>query len=96
MTEQAERTERNSVNSIEIKDRRWMKLCGVQRVEDFDKEQVNLATTAGRLVVRGRDLHIAQLLPEHEELELVGEIDSLSFEEEPGARRRSLLSRLTK
>lgn len=83
-------------NLIEIRDRRVMRLAGVQRVEDFDKEQVNLATTVGRLVVRGRDLHIAQLLLEQEELALEGEIDSLSFEEEPGAKRRGLLARLTK
>lgn len=94
MTEQGE--QRQVANSIEIKDRRMLKLCGVERVEDFDKEQVNLATTVGRLVVRGHDLHIAQLLLEQEELTMEGEIDSLSFEEESGARRRSLLSRLTK
>lgn len=85
-----------AANKIEITDRRLMKLCGVRRVEDFDKEQVNLETSAGRLVVRGRDLHIAQLLPEQEELSLEGEIESVSFEEQPGAKRRSLLARLTK
>lgn len=93
-TEQSAKAQ--TANMIEIKDRRLMKLAGVQRVEDFDKEQVNLETTVGRLVVRGHDLHIAQLLLEQEELALEGEIDSLSFEEQPGAKRRSLLARLTK
>lgn len=83
-------------NVIEIRDREALRLVGVQGVDDFDKEQVVLATTVGRLVIRGRGLHISQLSPESEELALIGEIDSLSFEEEPGAKRRGLLARLTK
>ncbi|HIU10473.1 MAG TPA: sporulation protein YabP [Candidatus Avidehalobacter gallistercoris] len=83
-------------NTILITDRKMLELHGVLRVEDFDNEQVNLETTQGRLVVRGRNLHVAQLLLESEELSLEGEIDSLSFEETPGKKRSRLLARLTK
>ncbi len=83
-------------NTILITDRKLLELHGVLRVEDFDNGQVNLETTQGRLVVRGRDLHVAQLLLESEELSLEGEIDSLSFEEAPGKKRGRLLARLTK
>lgn len=83
-------------NIIEIRERESLRMVGVQGVEDFDKCEVVLATSVGRLVIRGRNLHISQLLPEAEEVALVGEIVSLSFEEEPGARRRGLLARLTK
>lgn len=83
-------------NIIEMRDRQSLRLIGVQGVEDFDKEAVALLTTVGRLVVRGSNLHIAQLLPDEMELALVGDIDSLCFEEEPGARRRGLLARLTR
>ncbi len=83
-------------SSILITDRKLLELHGVLRVEDFDNGQVNLETTQGRLVVRGRDLHVAQLLLEKEELSLEGEIDSLSFEEAPGKKRGRLLARLTK
>lgn len=83
-------------NVIEIRDRQALRLLGVQAVEDFDKEEVALLTTVGRLVIRGKNLHISQLLPEAEELALVGNIDSLCFEEEPGARRRGFLARLTR
>ncbi len=100
MTEQSDRAA-NSIggttgNIIEISERRTMKLSGVKRVEDFDKEQVNLETAVGRLVVRGHNLHIDQLLLEQEQLALEGEIDSLSFEEETAAKRRSWFNRLTK
>ena len=83
-------------SSILITDRKLLELHGVLRVEDFDNGQVNLETTQERLVVRGRDLHVAQLLLEKEELSLEGEIDSLSFEEAPGKKRGRLLARLTK
>ena len=83
-------------NTILITDRKMLELHGVLRVEDFDNEQVNLETTQGRLVVRGRNLHVAQLLLESEELSLEGEIDSLSFEETPGKKRSRLRARLTK
>ena len=83
-------------SSILITDRKLLELHGVLRVEDFDNGQVNLETTQGRLVVRGRDLHVAQLLLEKEELSLEGEIDSLSFEEAPGKKRGRLRARLTK
>ena len=83
-------------NTILITDRKMLELHGVLRVEDFDNEQVNLETTQGRLVVRGRNLHVAQLLLESEGLSLEGEIDSLSFEETPGKKRSRLLARLTK
>ena len=84
-------------NTIFIRERKLLELHGVLRLEDFDKEQVNLETTLGRLVVRGRDLHVAQLLLEQGELSVEGEIDSLSFEETAAAKKRgSLLHRLTK
>ena len=83
-------------NTILITDRKMLELHGVLRVEDFDNEQVNLETTPGRLVVRGRNMHVEQLLLESEELSLEGEIDSLSFEETPGKKRSRLLARLTK
>lgn len=92
MTEQSEK----AANKIELLDRKWLKICGVRLVEDFDKEQVELATAVGHLVIKGRELHIAQLLPEVEELVLEGEIDAMCFEEETGAKRRSFLGRLTK
>lgn len=83
-------------NTIFIRERKLLELHGVLRLEDFDKEQVNLETTLGRLVVRGRDLHVAQLLLEQGELSVEGEIDSLSFEETVAKKRGNLLHRLTK
>lgn len=88
--------EKAAENVIEIRDRQALRLLGVQAVEDFDKEEVALLTTVGRLVIRGKNLHISQLLPDAEELALVGDIDSLCFEDDAGARRRGFLARLTR
>ncbi len=55
-------------NSLLIKDGNYLELVGVLRVDDFDKEEINLDTNLGPLTIKGRELHIAQLLLENEEL----------------------------
>jgi sporulation protein YabP len=87
-----------NINSILIKNRNFLEMHGVQRVEDFDNEEIHLDTNRGALIIRGRDLHIAQLLLEKEELSVEGEIDSLSFEEGKARQKKqgSFLKRITK
>ena len=83
-------------NSILIKDGNFLELHGVLRVDDFDKEEINLATNLGPLVIKGHDLHIAQLLLENEELAVEGEILSVCFDEAKPKKQGSFFKRLTK
>lgn len=86
----------NGANSITIKDGRFLELHGVLRVDDFDKDEINLDTNLGPLLIRGRELHIAQLLLEQEELAVEGEIRSVSFEEGKAKKQGGFLKRLTR
>lgn len=54
-------------------------MVGVTKVEDFDKNSIYLETILGDFVIKGKDLHIAQLLLEEEKLSVIGEIVSLEF-----------------
>ncbi len=83
-------------NSILIKDGNFLQMHGVLRVEDFDKEEINLDTNLGPLVIKGHELHIAQLLLENEELAVEGEICSVCFEEPKPKKQGSFFKRLTK
>lgn len=85
-----------SKNSICINDGKFLELHGVLRVDDFDKDEINLDTNLGPLIIRGRDLHIAQLLLEEEQLSVEGEITSVCFEESKPKKQGSFLKRLTK
>ena len=84
-----------------VTDRNTLELQGVQKVEDFDKNEIYLETKLGNLQIKGEDLHIAQLLLEEEALMVTGTIQSVAFVEERGGKGRhkkgkSLLERITK
>lgn len=85
-------------NTIMIRDGKLLELQGVLRVDDFDKDTINLDTNLGPLVIRGKELHIAQLLLEHEALTVEGEIVSVVFEDGRGGAKKqgSFFKRLTR
>ena len=83
-------------NSLLIKDGNYLELVGVLRVDDFDKEEINLDTNLGPLTIKGRELHIAQLLLENEELAVEGEIACVCFEEPKPKKQGNFFKRLTK
>lgn len=85
-------------NTIMIREGKLLELQGVLRVDDFDKDTINLDTNLGPLVIRGRELHIAQLLLEHEALTVEGEISSVCFEDARGGAKKQggFFKRLTR
>lgn len=86
----------NKQNSILIKDGNFLDMQGVLRVDDFDKDEINLDTNLGPLIIKGRDLHIAQLLLEEEKLAVEGEISSVCFAEPKPKKQGGFFKRLTK
>ncbi len=89
--------ENNGENIITISGGRLLRMQGVLRVDDFDKCRIDLDTTLGRLTIRGRQLHIAQLVLEEQALSVEGEIVAVAFDEgkSGGRKQNSLLRRLT-
>lgn len=60
------------------------RLCvtGVSEVDSFDEEAVVMLTSKGKLVVRGRELHIEKLSVDIGELTVEGMIQSLEYSDD--------------
>ena len=78
---------------LELDGRERLQGSGVEDVERFDEQCIVMSTNAGTLVVSGEDLHIGKLSLEGGELQVVGRIDTISYEDAP-APKGSLLRRL--
>ena len=102
--------ERNG-NSQNVETKNWQKvmltgkerldMVGVKKVEDFDKTRIHLETVLGDFIIKGEDLHIAELLLDEEKLSVVGNISAMEFAEESSGKNGrkkngGLLNRLTR
>lgn len=71
------------------------RITGVLDVDDFDGEKIQMQTEAGRLLIKGENLHITSLNVEKGELELEGKVDSLTYTGKGrDQKEESLLKRL--
>lgn len=88
--------ERNSIkpHGIIWKDRKNGSISGVKDVISFDESCVILETEQGRLVLKGKDLHIGKLTLERGEVELDGRIDSMVYTGSSPAKKGSVMKRL--
>ena len=76
-------------HQVILQDRRALQIGGVSDVDSFNGEGIVACTSLGELTVRGRDLTVKRLSLETGDLELEGQIDSLTYSEE-GPRRGKL------
>lgn len=88
--------ERNSIkpHGIIWKDRKNGSVSGVKDVISFDESCVILETEQGRLVLKGKDLHVGKLTLERGEVELEGRIDSMVYSGSSPAKKGSMMKRL--
>ena len=90
--------EKRSVNTskplhnLSLESRRQLSLTGVEEVERFDEQEIVLSTGCGSLIVRGEGLSIGKLSVDAGDVNISGQIDSLSYEEP--ARSGKLWTRL--
>lgn len=80
-------------HSVTLEERERLCIAGVEEVESFDENTIVTVTVAGTLVVRGSGLHIEQLSLEGGQLQVEGQVESLTYEEDRGGRG-GLLARL--
>ena len=78
-------------HNLTMEGRRQLSLTGVEEVERFDEQEISLTTSCGSLIVRGAGLSIGKLSVDAGDVNISGEIDSLSYEE---TGRGKLWSRL--
>jgi sporulation protein YabP len=73
-------------------------ITGVLDVVSFDEEAIVCETEMGILILRGLNLHVNKLNLDNGELEIDGEIENLSYEDNAtfSKGKNSLLSKLFK
>ncbi len=96
MVEDKKRPPTPSQHRLAITGRETVTVDGVNNVESFDDQEVVLDTTAGMLMLRGKDFHIKQLNLDEGNLTIEGYLAGLEYAEEMGKKARSFLGRLLK
>ena len=66
-----------------LEGRESLSVSGVEEVESFDEERIELRTVKGRLTISGEGLHIGRLSLETGELSAEGALSGLQYEDGP-------------
>ena len=67
--------------NLMLENREKLLIQGVEQVESFDENCVQLDTTQGALVIRGRGLHIDRIDDVNKEVSVTGEIVAMLYDE---------------
>ena len=83
-------------HACSLENRNAASLTGVREVVSFDENQVVMDTDMGLLTIKGKDLHVSRLTVEKGEMEVEGQIDSLTYSSNEAYRKagQSILARL--
>lgn len=86
----------NQPHKVNLINRESVTVTGVKDVLAFDVSEVLLETALGMLCIRGSDLHVNRLTLEKGEVDVSGQIDSLSYSDVGSYKKQgeSLLGRL--
>lgn len=66
-------------HKLVVNNRRTSTVTGVLDVLSFDLNEIILQTEQGMLMVKGKDMHVNRLTLEKGEVDLSGDIDSISY-----------------
>lgn len=79
-----------------MKNRKSVDITGVSDVVSFDAQEIILETEDGLLLIRGTQLHMNRLTVEKGEVSIDGNIDGLTYSDQPGQNKKNghMLGRL--
>ena len=84
-----------SAHTLTLENRQSVKMTGVQDIKSFDEKELLLFTEAGKLWIRGEQLHVKRLNLEKGEADLEGKVDSLTYlSKNTDKKEESLLKRM--
>ena len=85
-------------HSVIMKNRNFIQLSGVMDVISFDASEIILETSQGMLMIKGEQLHMSHLSLEKGEVNVDGNVDSLTYSESHKAAKQAqkLMGRLFK
>ena len=79
MNEREEKMTVKTPHNIIMEQRNKLTITGVTDIDSFDEQTVLLFTGLGELAIRGENLHIDRIDVDTGEVNLEGEIDSLTY-----------------
>ena len=68
-----------SSHILMLENRQDGRITGVKDIKSFDEKEILLFTQAGKLIIKGEQLHVKQLDLEKGEVDLEGKVDSLTY-----------------
>ncbi len=89
-----ESNKNGKLHNIILEGRSALSASGVEDVDSFDENSVNIFTSQGVLTVRGEQLHINKFSIETGELALEGNIYSLSYTDDQGKKAGGFFSKV--
>lgn len=66
-------------HKITVENREKLSISGVEDVDSFDENEIQVYTSEGLLTIKGSELHMSNLNVESGEMCVEGEIDSLMY-----------------
>ena len=67
------------VHGLTLKERKYGKLTGVQDIHSFNENEILLQTEAGKVQIKGEQLHVKSLDLEKGEAKIEGKVNSVSY-----------------
>ena len=83
-------------HSVEVNDRKSIKVTGVRHVDSYDDKEIILKTSMGDLVIKGSELNISSLNLEDGNLQAIGLVENFLYVGEAGAKRKNFIKRILK
>lgn len=82
-------------HKLMLENRQRGTITGVLDVHSFDEEEMILLTEAGKLVIKGEQLHVKRLNLENGEVDIEGKVNSLTYTSKSVEKKdESLLKRM--
>lgn len=96
MQQQEKPTRPQKPHNVIIENRKRVSLTGVLDIDSFNEQGVIVLTQMGVLIVKGADLHINKLSVDSGDVNIEGEIDSLTYTDINDKKTGSIIKSLFK
>ena len=84
-------------HNIELVDRKVLKMSGIKKIENFNKEEFFLLSVMGYILIKGNNLELMKLDTSGGNIHIKGIIDSVIYlEEDKKKNKESIFKRLFK
>ncbi len=80
--------EEKVIQTLTLENRERLGITGVEKVENFNDENVVLATNKGKLNIKGKNISISKLNVEEGKIFVNGKIDSLLYSENSSEKEK--------